>query len=92
MDSCIDFGTHRAVGCHPCGKAAHQLSLWPEVTAHHRQVADQGREARHPFLDEALMDLLLGLPLHCIADLRQAPGAVAGAFDGSVDRLVGGLQ
>ena len=31
-------------------------------------------QARHPFLDEGLMDLLLGLPLHCIADLRQAPG------------------
>ena len=39
-----------------------------------RLVADRGREARHPFLDEGVMELLLGLPLHCIADLRQAPG------------------
>jgi len=39
-----------------------------------RLVADHGREARHPFLDEGVMELLLRLPLHVIADLRQPPG------------------
>mmetsp|Transcript_29082 Transcript_29082/g.86108 ORF Transcript_29082/g.86108 Transcript_29082/m.86108 type:complete len:693 (-) Transcript_29082:89-2167(-) len=39
-----------------------------------RLVSDQGREARHPFLDENVMDLLLQLPLDCIADLRERPG------------------
>lgn len=39
-----------------------------------RLVADRGREARHPFLDEQLMALILDLPLQCIADLRLQPG------------------
>lgn len=39
-----------------------------------RLVADHGREARHPFLDEAFMDELISLPLHVIADLRMPRG------------------
>ncbi len=39
-----------------------------------RIIADVGREARHPFLDEDLIQLLLGLPLSMVADLRQPPG------------------
>ncbi|KAF8064596.1 Asnsd1 [Scenedesmus sp. PABB004] len=39
-----------------------------------RLVSDHGREARHPFLDEALMDALLGAPLRALADLRLPPG------------------
>lgn len=39
-----------------------------------RLVADRGREARHPFLDEQLMALILDLPLYCVADLRLQPG------------------
>ncbi|KAK9788308.1 hypothetical protein WJX73_010668 [Symbiochloris irregularis] len=39
-----------------------------------RIVSDHGREARHPFLDEALLQLLLSLPLPLIADLTLAPG------------------
>ena len=39
-----------------------------------RLVADRGREGRHPFLDEAFMDLVASLPLGLIADLRQPPG------------------
>lgn len=39
-----------------------------------RLVADHGREGRHPFLDEAVMACLLGLPLPALADLRQPPG------------------
>ena len=35
-----------------------------------RILADHGREARHPFLDEAFMDTLLGIPLPLVADLR----------------------
>lgn len=34
-----------------------------------RIVSDQGREARHPFLDEALVQLVLSLPLPLVADL-----------------------
>ncbi|KAG2486956.1 hypothetical protein HYH03_014453 [Edaphochlamys debaryana] len=39
-----------------------------------RLVADWGREARHPFLDEAVMGLVRGLPLECVADLTLPPG------------------
>ena len=39
-----------------------------------RLVADHGREARHPFLDEGFMDELLSMPLHIITDLRMARG------------------
>ena len=42
-----------------------------------RLVADRGREARHPFLDEALIDLLQGTPLPLIADFSLPPGAAA---------------
>lgn len=42
-----------------------------------RLVADRGREARHPFLDEALIDLLQGTPLPLIADFHLPPGATA---------------
>ena len=37
-------------------------------------MADQGREARHPFLAEAVVALLLDTPLPLIADLRLPPG------------------
>ncbi len=40
-----------------------------------RIIADVGREARHPFLDEDLIQTLLGLPLSLVADLRQPPGS-----------------
>jgi asparagine synthetase B (glutamine-hydrolysing) len=39
-----------------------------------RLVADHGREGRHPFLDEALMAALLGMPLQLLADLSKPPG------------------
>jgi asparagine synthetase B (glutamine-hydrolysing) len=40
-----------------------------------RLVADRGREARHPFLDERLMAALLrDVPLARIADLSLPPG------------------
>ena len=39
-----------------------------------RIIADTGREARHPFLDEQFIETLLGLPLPLVADLRLPPG------------------
>jgi asparagine synthetase B (glutamine-hydrolysing) len=39
-----------------------------------RLVADWGREARHPFLDENFMATLLDTPLSHIADLTLPPG------------------
>ena len=39
-----------------------------------RIIADTGREARHPFLDEQFIETLLGMPLPLIADLRLPPG------------------
>ncbi|KXZ56248.1 hypothetical protein GPECTOR_1g216 [Gonium pectorale] len=39
-----------------------------------RLVADWGREARHPFLDEGVVELLLHMPLDCILDLGLPPG------------------
>lgn len=44
-----------------------------------RLVADWGREARHPFLDEAFMATLLDTPLSYIADLTLPPGRCAHA-------------
>jgi hypothetical protein len=42
-----------------------------------RLVSDHGREARHPFLDESVMQQLLATPLHLLADLSAPPGALA---------------
>ncbi|KAL4436929.1 hypothetical protein ABPG75_004068 [Micractinium tetrahymenae] len=39
-----------------------------------RLVADHGREARHPFLDEGVVAAALAAPLHHLADLRLPPG------------------
>jgi asparagine synthetase B (glutamine-hydrolysing) len=39
-----------------------------------RVIADVGREARHPFLDEAFVGALLSLPLPLVADLALPPG------------------
>lgn len=36
-----------------------------------RLISDHGREARHPFLDEDVVQLLLSLPLPVVADLTQ---------------------
>lgn len=40
-----------------------------------RLVADTGREARHPFLAEEVVETILGTPLPLVADLRLPPGA-----------------
>lgn len=40
-----------------------------------RLVADRGREARHPFLDESVVLEALKWPLPAVADLREPPGA-----------------
>lgn len=40
-----------------------------------RVVADTGREARHPFLAEDVVETLLATPLPLVADLRLPPGA-----------------
>ncbi|GAB4823023.1 hypothetical protein N2152v2_010069 [Parachlorella kessleri] len=39
-----------------------------------RLVADHGREARHPFLDEGVVAAVLGTPLELVADLRLPAG------------------
>ena len=39
-----------------------------------RIIADTSREARHPFLDEDLIEALLSIPLPLIADLALPPG------------------
>lgn len=39
-----------------------------------RIVADSGREARHPFLDEAFVAALLTVPLPLVANLALPPG------------------
>ena len=38
-------------------------------------VDDCGDQARHPFLDERVVEALLALPLARVADLRLPPGA-----------------
>lgn len=39
-----------------------------------RLIADRSREARHPFLDETVVDLIQGTPLPLIADFDLPPG------------------
>ena len=39
-----------------------------------RVISDWGREARHPYLDESVMDLLRATPLHHVTDLRRPLG------------------
>ena len=40
-----------------------------------RTIADWGREARHPYLDETVMEVLATTPLPLICDLRLPPGS-----------------
>jgi asparagine synthetase B (glutamine-hydrolysing) len=47
-----------------------------------RLIADHGRESRHPFLDEQLVELLLMLPLEEVVDLRESPGEGKGRRGG----------
>ena len=58
-----------------------------------RLVSDHGRESRHPFLDEALLQLLLALPLPLVADLTlvTAPCLPRPAFIRRVLLLAGRL-
>jgi asparagine synthetase B (glutamine-hydrolysing) len=42
-----------------------------------RLIADHGREARHPFLDEGVMSCLLHTPLHVMVDYSRPPGVRA---------------
>ena len=39
-----------------------------------RIISDWAREARHPYLDEQVMDAIGQTPLHYVCDLRRAPG------------------
>ena len=39
-----------------------------------RIISDRGREARHPFLEEHLVELLARLPLSSICDMRMKSG------------------
>jgi hypothetical protein len=39
-----------------------------------RMVSDWGREARHPFLDESVVQLLRTLPVQFVCDLTLPPG------------------
>ena len=43
-----------------------------------RLIADHGRESRHPFLDEQLVELMLGVDLGEVVDLRGKPGGGGG--------------
>lgn len=39
-----------------------------------RVLSDRGKEARHPYLDESVVQQLLDTPLRMVVDLRQPPG------------------
>ena len=52
--------------------AADMRRLWlRNLGRDDRILSDQGREARHPFLDTQLQHVLLGLPLPHLADFTQ---------------------
>jgi hypothetical protein len=54
-----------------------------------RIVADSSREARHPFLDEALLETVAHVPLELVADLSQPPGQGDKALLRAVARHLG---
>lgn len=56
-----------------------------------RLVADRGREARHPFLDESFVAAMLRMPLELIADLSLPPGLL-GSVPNSMHGLVGSIM
>lgn len=75
------YGRHRSamrVGGWPRLQEELQLDMrrlwWRNLGRDDRIIADCSREARHPFLDEALLVAVARLPLASVADLRQPAG------------------
>ncbi|PNH02542.1 PHD finger protein ALFIN-LIKE 1 [Tetrabaena socialis] len=80
-EQCGGYGRHRTRfrSCGPAGLSSELevdvRRLWVRnLGRDDRLVADWGREARHPFLDEGVMGLLLRMRLEHIADLELPPG------------------
>ena len=75
------YGRHRTVFRHEgwTGLAnelhAERERLWlRNLGRDDRIVSDWAREARHPYLDEQVMDEIAQLPLQHVCDLRRPPG------------------
>eukprot|EP00884_Botryococcus_braunii_P013351 jgi/Botrbrau1/22016/Bobra.0024s0030.1 len=80
-EQCGGYGRHRtkfrSQGWEGLGEelALDMSRLWlRNMGRDDRLVADTGREARHPYLDEHLVCSLTGMPLAALADLRLPPG------------------
>ncbi|MEW5303034.1 MAG: hypothetical protein WDW36_005766 [Sanguina aurantia] len=80
-EQCAGYGRHRTK-FNASGMAGLQAELALDVQRmwlrnlgrDDRLVADQSREARHPFLDEDVMSMLLSFPLGVVADLTLPAG------------------
>ncbi|XP_048318236.1 uncharacterized protein LOC107429043 isoform X3 [Ziziphus jujuba] len=81
-EQCAGYGRHRTkfrqgswVGLHEEMKLDMQRIWKRNLGRDDRCIADNGREARFPFLDEDVIKLLLDIPLWEVADLNQPSGA-----------------
>ncbi|KAF3431594.1 hypothetical protein FNV43_RR26325 [Rhamnella rubrinervis] len=81
-EQCAGYGRHRTkfrqgswLGLHEEMKLDMQRIWKRNLGRDDRCIADNGREARFPFLDEDVIKALLDIPLWEIADLNQPSGA-----------------
>lgn len=80
-EQCAGYGRHRTKYRHGSWRALHEemkldmQRIWKRnLGRDDRCIADSGKEARFPFLDEDVIQALLDIPLWEIADLDQPSG------------------
>ena len=90
------YGRHRTVFRHEGWEGlaselrAERERLWlRNLGRDDRMISDWAREARHPYLDEDVMAVLLGTPLHHICDLRAPQGQGDKAILRRLARMLG---
>ncbi|KAL0302316.1 UNVERIFIED_CONTAM: Asparagine synthetase domain-containing protein 1 [Sesamum angustifolium] len=84
-EQCAGYGRHRT----KYRNRRHAEDLEEELRRDDRCIADNGKEARFPFLDEDVIRTLLDIPLWEIADLNQPSGVGDKKILREVARLLG---